>query len=199
MEIDPGTLNRDASYKLMTGAVVPRPIAWITSGIEAGRINLAPFSAFTFVSTYPPMLGFNCGAREGLRKDTSRNIHAHGEYVIHIADQSLLEALHLSSEHHPPEVSEVELLGLETAPSTVIRTPRLARAPISMECRLSEVLSFGSKNNEFFVGSVVRLHIRDDLYRDGKIDTRSLNPVCRIGGPTYAALGDVFSLKPVKP
>lgn len=199
MEIDPGTLNKEASYKLMTGAVVPRPIAWITSGIEPGRTNLAPFSAFTFVSTFPPMLGFNCGARDGLRKDTSRNIHAHGEYVIHIADQSLLEALHLSSEHHPPDVSEVALLGPETAPSTLIRTPRLARAPISMECQLSEVLSFGSANNEFFVGKVVRLHIRDDLYRDGKIDTRSLNPVCRIGGPTYATLGDVFSLKPVKP
>ncbi|MDO8278472.1 MAG: flavin reductase family protein [Burkholderiaceae bacterium] len=199
MEIDFSTLNKEASYKLITGAVVPRPIAWITSGIEPGRINLAPFSAFTFVSTYPPMLGFNCGAREGLRKDTSRNIHAHGEYVIHIADQPLLEALHLSSEHHPPDVSEVELLGLETVPSTVIRTPRLARAPISLECKLSEVLSFGNKGNEFFVGAVVRMHIRDDLYRDGKIDARSLNPVCRIGGPTYASLGDVFSLKPVKP
>jgi flavin reductase (DIM6/NTAB) family NADH-FMN oxidoreductase RutF len=199
MEIDPAKLSKEANYKLLTGCVVPRPIAWVSSGIAPALINLAPFSTFTFVSTFPPMVGFNCGARDGLRKDTSRNIHANGEYVVNIADQSLLEALHLSSEHHPPDISEAELLGLEMAPSSAIRTPRVARAPVSMECRLSQVLNFGSTDNEFFVGEVLRFHVRDDLLRDGKINTRELNPVCRLGGPTYAVLGEILSLRPVKP
>ena len=143
------------------------------------------------------MLGFNCGMRGDTRKDTSRNINAYGEYVVNIADESLLEALHLSSEDHPPHVSEVELLGLETAPSVLIRTPRLARAPISMECRLHQVLSFGSTNPEFFVGEVVMFHIRDDLYHNGKIDTKKLRPICRLGGPTYATLGEIITMSAV--
>lgn len=197
MRIDASTLTHESSYKLLTGAVVPRPIAWVSSGIEPGKINLAPFSTFTFVSPVPPMLGFNCGPRADKRKDTSRNINLYREYVVNIADESMLEALHLSSEDHPPELSEIELLGLRTAPSVSIRTPRLADAPISMECRLSQVLSFGSTGSEFFVGEVLQFHIRDDLYSNGKIDTRLLRPICRLGGPTYASLGEIITMRSV--
>lgn len=197
MQIEAAGLTHDACYKLLTGAVVPRPIAWVTSGIEPGKTNLAPFSTFTFVSPLPPMLGFNCGLRGTERKDTSRNINANGEYVVNIADESLMEALHLSSESHAPDVSEVEVLGLQTAPSVKIKTPRLANAPISMECQLRHVLSFGITGSEFFVGEVLVFHVRDDLYSDGKIDTRLLRPVCRLGGPTYATLGNIVSLKPI--
>lgn len=197
MQIDASALTHDASYKLLTGTVVPRPIAWVSSGIEPGKINLAPFSTFTFVSPLPPMVGFNCGLRNGERKDTSRNINANREFVVNIADESLLEALHLSSESHPPDVSETELLGLKTAPSTRIRTPRLADAPISMECRLTHVLNFGSTGSEFFVGEVLVFHIRDEIYKDGKIDTRLLRPICRLGGPTYASLGEIITMRPV--
>jgi flavin reductase (DIM6/NTAB) family NADH-FMN oxidoreductase RutF len=187
-------LDHDSSYKLLTGAVVPRPIAWVTSGTEPGKINLAPFSTFTFVSPWPPMVGFNCGLRGQERKDTSRNIHAVGDYVVNIADESLLEAMHLSSGDHAPDVSEVDLAGLHTVPSVMIKTPRLAEAPISMECRLNKVISFGKMSHEFFVGEVVMFHVRDDIYKNGKIDTRLLRPICRLGGPNYATLGEIITL-----
>lgn len=196
MQVNPADLNEDASYKLITGVVVPRPIAWVASGVEPGAINLAPFSTFTFVSSFPPMVAFNCGRRQGEQKDTSRNINAYREYVIHIADESLLDPLHQSSRDFPPDVSEVEALGLETAPSERIRTPRLARAPVAMECTLHQVLSFGPARSEFFVGNVVMFHVRDDLYANGKIDTRRLRPICRLGGPTYARLGEIVTMGP---
>ena len=180
MQIDPAELDPEASYKLITGAVVPRPIAWVGSGVEPGRINLAPFSTFTFLSSFPPIVGFNCGRRGGRQKDTSRNINAYREYVIHIADESLLGELHQSSQDFPPDVSEAEALGLATVHSQVVRTPRLARAPISLECRLQQTLSFGKSGAEFFVGEVVMVHVRDDLYVDGKIETRKLRPICAI-------------------
>lgn len=197
MEIDAETLSYEASYKLISGAVVSRPIAWVTSGTTSTKINLAPFSTFTFLSSTPPTVGFNCEIRAGLRKDTSRNIHHDREFVINIADETFLEALHLSSEGHPPDVSETELLGLETIACTKVRTRRLLNAPISMECRLIDVLRFGSSGSEFFVGEILFFHIRDDIYHDGKIDSRRLRPLCRLGGPNYAPLGEVITMPPV--
>ena len=160
-------------------------------------MNLAPFSAFTFVSNKPPMLGINIGRKAGIMKDTANNIHATGEFVVNIPDDSMIEPVHLSAVEHPPEVSEAELLGLAVAPSTTMRTPRLAQAPISMECRLHRAIAFGDTGSEFFVGEVLDFHIRDDLYVNGKIETAKLRPICRIGGPNYAKLGEIVSMQPI--
>lgn len=199
MQIDAATLTPESAYKLLIGCVVPRPIAWVSSGIEPGKTNLAPFSTFTFLSENPPMVGFNCGPRGGMRKDTARNINAAGEYVVNIADWPMLEAMHLSAEDYPPEISEVELLGLKTAPSVLIRTPRLADAPISMECRLRQVLNFGLTGSEFFVGEVLMFHVRDALYSKGKIDVKLLQPIGRLSGPTYTSLGEIVTFSPNRP
>ncbi len=195
MQIDAATLTPEETYKMLIGAVVPRPIAWVTSESAPGRTNLAPFSTFTFVSPFPPMLGFSVGRRRnGEQKDTSRNIRATGEYVVHIADMPLLESLHLSSADYPLEVSEAEVLGLETRPSVLIHPPRLALAPISMECRLHQILPFGDVGSEFIVGEIVFFHVRDDIYKAGKIDTQLLQPICRLGGPKYARLGEIITM-----
>ena len=93
-------------YKLITGIVVPRPIAWVTTRSLGGHINLAPFSAFTFVSNSPPMVGINVGRKAGVMKDTGQNIHATGEFVVNIADESMIEHVHLSATEYAPEVSE---------------------------------------------------------------------------------------------
>ncbi|MES2975411.1 MAG: flavin reductase family protein [Pseudomonadota bacterium] len=197
MQLNASEIGADAIYKLLSGIVVPRPIAWITTLSGSGLVNLAPFSCYTFVCNRPPMLGVTLGRKAGARKDTATNILAGGEYVVNIGDASQLEQIHLSSAEHPADVSEVDLLGLKTAPSSLIRTPRLADAPVSMECRLHQVVPFGELGSEFFVGEVLAFHIRDGLYRDGKIDTKMLDPVCRLGGPNYATLGEIITLRAV--
>lgn len=197
MEISADSLSPEATYRLLSGVVVPRPIAWITTLSPAGVVNLAPFSCFTFVSNKPPLLGINIGRKAGVRKDTGSNIHAMGEFVVNIGNAAQLEAIHLSSVEHPPEVSEVAELGLATLPASTIRTPRLADVPVSMECRLERVIEFGVTGAEFIVGEVLAFHLRDGLYRDGKVDTRELDPVCRIGGPNYASLGEIVTLRAV--
>lgn len=197
MEFAASSLDPEAMYKLLTGIVVPRPIAWVTTLSPGGGVNLAPFSAFTFVSNKPPMLGINIGRKAGVMKDTGNNIHATGEFVVNIPDDSMIEPVHLSAVEYPPDVSEAELLGLDLVPSTTIRTPRLARAPISMECRLHRTIAFGETGSEFTVGEVLAFHIRDGLCVNGKIDTAKLRPVCRIGGPNYAKLGEIVSMQPI--
>jgi flavin reductase (DIM6/NTAB) family NADH-FMN oxidoreductase RutF len=137
------------------------------------------------------------GRKAGVMKDTGANILRTGEYVVHVPDTRLLEAVHQSSVEHPAEVSEVEVLGLQTLASELVHVPRLAAAPVAMECRLHRSIAFGDTGSEFMVGEIVAFHVRDDLLVDGKIDTVALQPICRLGGPNYALLGEIVRMKPV--
>jgi flavin reductase (DIM6/NTAB) family NADH-FMN oxidoreductase RutF len=195
MHIAASSLDAEATYKLVTGLVVPRPIAWVTTLAPGGIVNLAPFSAFTFVSNSPPMVGINVGRKAGVLKDTGTNIHATGEFVVNIADESMLAAVHESAVEHAPDVSEVELLGLATAPCLAIATPRLADVPASLECRFHRAVAFGNSGSEFIVGEVLHFHLREGLVENGKVDTRRLKPICRIAGPNYATLGEIVTLR----
>jgi flavin reductase (DIM6/NTAB) family NADH-FMN oxidoreductase RutF len=197
MRIDPAYLDAETAYRLITGVVVPRPIAWVTSLSAAGVLNLAPFSAFTFVSPKPPMLAISVGRKGGIYKDTAQNILNNEEYVVHIADSSLMNAVHESSTEHPPDVSEVEELRLSTLPGERVKVPRLAAAPVAMECRFRQSLEFGETRSRLIVGEVLVFHIRDGLLNNGKIETEALDPIARIAGPRYAKLGEIVTLKPV--
>jgi len=197
MRIDPTDLGAEQAYRLITGIVVPRPIAWVTTLSGTGVVNLAPFSAFTFVSPKPPMLAISVGRKAGVYKDTAHNILLNEEYVVHIADSTLMTMVHESSIEHPPEVSEVEELKLETLPSERIAVPRLKAPPIAMECRFRQCLEFGDTRSRLIVGEVLVFHLRDGLVNNGKIETEALDPIARIGGPRYARLGEIVTLKSV--
>jgi len=197
MRIDPAYLDPETAYRLITGVVVPRPIAWVTSLSATGVLNLAPFSAFMFVSPKPPMLAISVGRKGNIYKDTAQNILNNEEYVVHIADSSLMKAVHESSTEHPSDVSEVDELGLATLPGERIKVPRLAAAPIAMECRFRQCLEFGETRSRLIVGEVLVFHIRDGLLNNGKIETEALDPIARIAGPRYAKLGEIVTLKSV--
>lgn len=198
MVIVPSEMGAEACYRLLTGLVVPRPIAWVTSLSPSGVLNLAPFSAFTFVSPKPPMLAISVGHKAGRYKDTARNILATEDYVIHIASLNQLDALHDSAEEHPAEVSEVAVLGLPTLPCDLVAPARLADAPVAMECQLRHCIEFGETRSRLLVGEVVRIHLRDGLLQNGKVDTTELDPIARIGGPTYATLGSLITKKTIR-
>ena len=190
-------LPAEDCYRLLTGLVVPRPIAWVTTVSAAGVVNLAPFSHFTFVAPKPPLLAISVGHKGGVYKDTARNIMANEEFVVHIADRGLVEAVHLSAVEHPADVSEVAVLGLETRPSLHVRPPRLAAAPVAMECRLRHCIEFGDTRSRLLVGEVLVFRLRDGLLADGKIDTRRLDPIGRLAGPNYATLGEIVTMQTI--
>lgn len=190
-------LALDQIYKLMTGLIVPRPIAWVTTRSVGGVVNLAPFSAFTFLSTKPPIIGVSITRRSGVLKDTARNIEATGEFVVNIADDTFLDPLHASSAEYPPDVSEPSALGLALAPSMSVGPPRLADVPAAMECRLERIVEFGELGTRLVAGEIVRFHVRDGLLVDGKIATDQLRPLGRVAGPRYAKLGEVIDVAPL--
>ncbi|QVJ02461.1 flavin reductase family protein [Nocardiopsis eucommiae] len=191
--IDPSGLTAQENYRLLTGCVVPRPIAWVTSVGRDGAANLAPFSAFTMVSNDPPMVGINIGRRGGGFKDTARNIAERGSTSSTSPDGSTGERS--TSRGGPsPGVDEAELLGLATEPSDVVSVPRLATARVSLECRLARVVEFGRAGAQFTVGEVVRFHVLSSALDGLKIDTAMIDPASRLAGPTYGRLGNVERL-----
>ena len=196
VEFATSELTAEAAYKILIGCIVPRPIAWISTLSAKGHANLAPFSAFTFVSSKPPMIAVSFGQRSSGAKDTAKNIARDKEFVVNIADFPLIEAVHRSAFEFPEDVSEIEVLKLATLPSKDVRPPRLADAPISLECRLHDVIEFGENRAQLVVGEVLRFHIRDVLCKDGKIDSAKLNPIARLGGPNYAKLGEMITFGP---
>ena len=191
-------LDPEACYRLMSGLVVPRPIAWISTHDAQGLVNLAPFSCYTFVCSKPPMVGVNIGRRDGELKDTARNIHDTKEFVVNIGDEPMLDAIHRSADEYAAAESETHLLGLASTPGDVVATPRLRDVPASMECRLHSVQEFGDTRAQFIVGEVVAFHFREGVCVNGKVDLAKLNPVGRIGGLQYCRIGTLVTMPPIR-
>ncbi len=184
MRIDPKGLGADDCYKLMTGVIVPRPIAWVTTVSDAGVVNLAPFSHFTFVCPKPPMVALSFGKKGDVYKDTAHNIMRSEEFVVHIAHTGQVEAVHQSAIEYPSDTSETAALGLVTIPSEMVKPPRLADARIALECRLRHCMELGDTKNRLVIGEVILIHADDAVTRDGKIETKLLDPLCRLAGRT---------------
>jgi flavin reductase (DIM6/NTAB) family NADH-FMN oxidoreductase RutF len=183
-------------YKLLCGLVVPRPIAWVTTLSPEGVVNAAPFSFFNVFSEDPALvvLGLQHKA-DGAAKDTSRNIAATGEFVIHVVDEPMAEAMNLTAVDFPAGESEPAVAGLELAPSTQVKPPRLAHAPAALECRRTVGLAF-SPGRELVVGEVLGVHARSGIVDPEtlSVDFAALRPVGRLAGNGYARQGDRFEL-----
>lgn len=196
MKIDAKTLDDHASYRLLTGSIVPRPIAWVTSvNPDTGVVNLAPFSFFTGVSVLPPLVLFASERRNGEKKDTVRNIEQTGEFALNLVTEDLAEQMVLTAADFPPEVSEAAEAGLELVPGDKIKVPLVAASPVKMECKLERIIEIGTSPHSLVIGEVVQWHIRDDLYSDGKIDMARLNALGRLAGNNYVRTHDLISVQ----
>jgi len=183
MIFDPETMDATACYKLLIGSVVPRAIGWASTLSADGIPNLAPFSFFTVVSRKPPMVSLSIQPRSDRRqlKDTLVNIQTTGEFVVNMASLPQVNAMHASFAEFAPDVDEFEMVGLRKAPSHLVKPPRVADAPVSMECRLERILPMGEVGDHVVIGRVVRFHVADALALEGgRIDTAALQPVGRL-------------------
>jgi flavin reductase (DIM6/NTAB) family NADH-FMN oxidoreductase RutF len=189
-------MSASDAYKLLTGSVVPRPIAWISTQSDDKIVNVAPFSSFNYVAHSPPMLAVNITLTDsGGIKDTARNIRDTGEFVVNIATRATLDVMHESSAEYSGDVSEAEELGIALVPGQQVSVPRLAVSPIQMECKLSQIVPLGTGVNTLYIGEVVMFHLSRDIYNGRHIDSVAMDPIARLGGPFYAALGEIFSRK----
>ncbi|NEU57373.1 flavin reductase family protein [Halorussus sp. MSC15.2] len=194
MEIDPDEVP--SMYRTLAGAVVPRPIAWVSTTGPDGTDNLAPYSFFNVVAVDPPVVMFapvdKSDAPEGL-KDTPRNVRRSEEFVVNVVTESVAEAMNETAATLPAGESEFDRAAVTRADSTVVAPPRVAESPVAFECSLYEMVDVGGSS--MVLGEVERVHLDDDVTTDGKMDVEKLDAVGRLSGSLYATTEDRFTME----
>jgi len=194
MDFDPAALSPRDAYRLMISCIIPRPIAFVTTLSRDGITNLAPFSFFNGVSSDPPVVSIAVASkRDGSKKDTWRNIEETGEYVINVVVPELMDAVIIGARELPHGVSELDLSGLKTLPSTKVKPPRLADSPINLECSLLRIVEV--EETALILGRVVMIHAKDEIVDGGRVDPRRLTFVGRLGDDLYCRVNDLFERK----
>lgn len=212
MDLAPSELAHRELYNILISAVVPRPIAWVSSLSASGEPNLAPFSFFNAVCAKPPLLAFAPGMRAPHKseaaadaaaghtavhiKDTLGNIRETGEFVINMVPFELAEAMNLTSGEYDPTVNEFEVAKLASAPSKIVRPRRVAGSPVSFECKLHQILDFNPdpEGGSLVIGEIVSVHIDDKNIKDGRLDRNSLDLIGRMGGMQYTRTTQRFEM-----
>ncbi|MFJ7747440.1 flavin reductase family protein [Peribacillus sp. NPDC097295] len=199
ISVNPENLSERENYKFLTGSIIPRPIALITTQSHTGVINVAPFSFFNIVSSSPPMLSVSVQRKKGVQKDTARNALKSREFVVHITDEDIIEDVNQTAAELPPGDSELFLTKFTAIPSEKVSVPGLQEAKVRLECILEQAIPLaGSGDNpgcDLLIGRIVCYHIDEGIYDKGRIDPSGLKPVARLAGQTYTKLGELFELQ----
>lgn len=199
MKVEPVKLQGRELHDFFSSLIVPRPIAFVSTIDTAGRHNAAPFSAFARLTLDPPVLALGIGRRKGEKKDTVRNIESVGDFVVNMVNEDLAQAMNQASADYPPDVDEIKEVGLTAVKSEKVKSPRIAEAPISLECKLLQIMEIGSKPNRttIILGEILLVHIKDEVMTDGKIDPLKAKIVGRLGdGNIYCRTTNIFALEP---
>jgi flavin reductase (DIM6/NTAB) family NADH-FMN oxidoreductase RutF len=206
MIIDPRDTSYQDCYRLMVGSIVPRPIALVSTVSGGGVRNLAPFSYFTAVASKPPTLCFCPGRRHpgGERKHTLVNVEETKEFVVNVVSVAMAERMNLTAADYPPDVDEFDVSGFTPIPSERVAPFRVKESPIQLECALDRIVLIGEPaagGSALVIGEIVLFHVSDEIVTDGRIDIGKLDPLARLSGGDYAALGRRISMKvpPVRP
>ncbi|HEY4416010.1 MAG TPA: flavin reductase family protein [Verrucomicrobiae bacterium] len=196
MELNLETDFADRAYGILASLVTPRPIALVTTINAAGQVNAAPFSFFNLMGANPPICAFAPGDRDnGTPKDTALNVRSQHEFVVNLVDEAIAGAMNQCAASLPFGENELTRAGLTTAPSSLVKPPRIAEAPASLECVEWGTLQVGG--NRIVIGLIKRLHVRDELFdlEKQRVRTEKLLTIGRMASPHwYCKTGDRFEM-----
>lgn len=196
MKIETANLEREELHNLIGHAIVPLPIALISTIGQDGTHNAAPFSFIAPVCSKPPIICVSFGRRKGQKKDTLRNIEFSKDFVVNIMDETLIKPTIQASADYPSNVDEIKEVGLTAVAADKVKSPRIAESQVSLECRLVQKLELGEGENRRGVvfGEVVLAHVKDELWVDDKIQPSRLRAVGRVGRGIYCRTSDIFEM-----
>ncbi|RAI81104.1 flavin reductase family protein [Macrococcoides goetzii] len=197
MHINPEKQKERDNYKLMIGSIIPRPIAFITSKSEEGIVNAAPFSYFNIVTSNPPMISVSIQRKDGVSKDTARNILNDKQFVVHIVSKSIVEEMNKTAANLAYNESELDMTSLTLEDSQVVDVPTIKEAKIAMECTLEHHVTLGKDDSavDHIIGKIVNFNIEDELVDNFRINAEKLEPISRLAGQNYSELGRIFELE----
>jgi flavin reductase (DIM6/NTAB) family NADH-FMN oxidoreductase RutF len=198
MKIIPEQLDKRDSHELFMSAIVPRPIAFVSTVGEDGIFNLAPFSCYTSLCLKPALVGLQFGwKRSGEKKDTLRNIEFFKDFVVNVVDETMAQAMNQASANYPSNVDEFKEVGLTPLKSDLVKAPRVAESPVNMECKLMQIMEFGNAptGSRFVIGEVVLIHIKDELWHNDHIKISKFKAIGRLGEELYCGIKDIFEMK----
>jgi flavin reductase (DIM6/NTAB) family NADH-FMN oxidoreductase RutF len=203
VSIDPKTSSAKDLYKLIIGAIVPRPIAFVSTHDGEGKLNVAPYSFFNGVASNPPTIMFSVGvpSPENPEKDTLKNIKKTGDFVVNSANQWMIESVVHCASAFPYGVSEFEKVGLTPLKSEIVGAYRVKESAIHMECKTLKIVQIGNGapgSSHVIFGEIVKAHVMKEAIHEGRIDPKVIQNVGRMGGFSYTTLGEVFDI-PVPP
>lgn len=190
VEIRANEISRDENNRLIHTAVTPRPIAWISTIDMDGNENLAPFSSYNYVGSSQPVVLFNSpNEASGRMKDTARNALETEEFAVNVVTEPFLEQMDDTSASLPPEESEFDFADINRAECQTIAAPRVAGAAVTMECTLYDSIEVYEKL--MILGDVQYYHVADEALSNGKIDSRNITTIGRLGGPYYTTASPI--------
>ncbi|MFC1894089.1 flavin reductase family protein [Chloroflexota bacterium] len=198
MKINPASLSKRDSHELFMSAIVPRPIAFVSTIDESGVFDVAPFSSFAPMGLKPPLVCLHIGLkRDGQKKRTLRNIEFSKEFVVNVVDGTLAEAMNQASAEYPDDVDKFKEVGLTPVKGDLVQAPVVAESPVNMECKLVRILEFGEvpTGGHMLIGEVVLVHVKDELWAGDEIDMSKLKAIGRLGGELYCRTTDTFEIK----
>ena len=184
LEVGPDDWQGPGFYQLMTALVVPRPVGWISTISAAGVPNVAPYSYFNLMGSDPPYVAFGSSGV----KDSLANLREVPEFVANIVTMHLLERMNFTSTDFPREEDEFDWAQLTAVPAATVRPYRVAEAKAHLECEVAQIVT--DRNTNIVLGRIVHAHVDPSVWKNGRVDPRLLDPVCRLSGSGYAALGD---------
>ncbi|MCM3246057.1 flavin reductase family protein [Cytobacillus oceanisediminis] len=199
MELNPASLEWNDAYKLLVGSILPRPIAFVTTMDADGNVNAAPFSFFTAICADPMLICFSPMRKgtDGSKKDTLANIEETKEFVINIVSEDFTEKMNICAADYPAGTDELVAAGLTKEKSAAVNPPRVKESKVHLECSLHQVLHFGERpgSGSLVIGKVEHVHVAEELYENGRINSEKLKPVGRMAGHIYTRpMMDVFEL-----
>ncbi|MBA66689.1 MAG: hypothetical protein CL756_02130 [Chloroflexi bacterium] len=196
MKINPKTF--EGFNRVLTGVVVPRPIAFVSTISNSGNVNLSPYSFFNAVSYDPPLIIFSSSkfTSDGKLKDSLSNIEQNGEFVVNIVNENIVEAMNKTAAEYPEDVNEFDIANLTQIDCDLVKPPRLSESPVNMECQLERIITLGTEAHPqgLVIGEIIQLHIDDEIISGHRINHEKLKPVGRLAGNMYTHTYDVFEL-----